>query len=346
MTRFSGSIVFGAVIVAMLAVTVASAAAGRARLTGNPATVRYPAARSAAPGEIELGKRLFFDTRLSANDTMSCASCHRPELGFGDGAPFSRGVTGKPMARHTPHLYNLAWARSFFWDGRAASLEEQVLGPLNSPDELGLPAAQAVRKLRAIPEYAEAFSRTYRDGVTVDTLAKAIAAFERTLIAADSPFDRFEAGETGALTPAALRGREWFFGTARCGRCHTGPDLTDGQFHNTGVPGTDPGRSAFERVGEFRDRPYPFFQMQRAFKTPGLRNVALTAPYFNDGSEPTLEAVIQFHNQGGKMKDGAVSLDVRPLQLDAAAVADLSAFLASLTSPVDASVKTPGTGPR
>jgi cytochrome c peroxidase len=339
MTRLLGSIVAAAVIVVTLAMTVAGAAAGRARLTGDPATVRYPGARTAAPGEIELGKQLFFDTRLSANDAVSCASCHRPERGFGDGVRFSRGVTGQPLARHTPHLYNLAWARSFFWDGRATSLEEQVLGPLNSPDELGLPPAQAVRKLRAIPEYAAAFSRTYREGLTADTLTKAIAAFERTLIAADSPFDRFEAGDTAALTPAARRGHGLFFGAARCGRCHSGPDLTDGQFHHTGVPGTDPGRSAFERVGEFRDRPYPFFQMQGAFKTPGLRNVALTAPYFHDGSEPTLEAVIEFYNQGGKMKDGAVSLDVRPLQLDAAAVADLSAFLVSLTSPADATDK-------
>jgi cytochrome c peroxidase len=327
-----------------IAVSAAHAAGTRMRLTANPATTRYPGADRAVAGEAELGRQLFFDRRLSAGDTMSCASCHQPEHGFSDGERFSRGVTGRPMARHTPHLYNLAWSRTFFWDGRAASLEEQVLGPLNSADELGLPADRAVRKLAEIPEYAEGFARVYRQGLTVHTLARAIAAFERTLVAADSPFDRFEAGDSTALSPAAQRGRALFFGAALCSRCHSGPDFTDGKFHNTGVEGTDPGRAAVERVGQFRDRPYPFFQMQRAFKTPGLRNVSLTAPYFHDGSEPTLDSVIRFYNQGGKAKDGAVSLDVRPLRLGDEAIADLLAFLASLSSPIDASLKGPEPG--
>jgi cytochrome c peroxidase len=330
----------------IMVVSAAHAAGTRMRLSSDPDTTRYPGADSTAAGEVELGKQLFFDRRLSAGDTMSCASCHQPDHGFAEGERLSRGVTGRQMARHTPHLYNLAWSKSFFWDGRANSLEEQVLGPLNNADELGLPADRAVRKLSEIPEYAAGFARVYREGLTVHTLARAIAAFERTIVAADSPFDRFEAGDANALSPAAQRGRALFFGAAHCSRCHSGPDFTDGKFHNTGVPGTDPGRSAIERVGEFRDRPYPFFQMQRAFKTPGLRNVSVTAPYFHDGSEPTLEAVIRFYNQGGKAKDGAVSLDVRPLQLDEAAMADLLAFLASLSSPIDASLKTPVIGLR
>lgn len=337
----------GAVVGLTTVMSAAHAAGGaHARLTADPITMRYPGSDRAVVGEVELGKQLFFDRRLSANDTMSCASCHRPELGFADGERFSRGVTGRPMARHTPHLFNLAWSTAFFWDGRAKSLEEQVLGPLNSADELGLPVDRAVRKLALIPDYAAGFAHVYREGLTVQTLTKAIAAYERTLIAADSPFDRFEAGDVNALTPEAQRGRALFFGAAHCSRCHSGPDFTDGKFHNTGVPGTDPGRSAIERIGEFRDRPYPFFQMQGAFKTPSLRNVAMTAPYFHDGSEPTLDTVIRFYNQGGKAKDGAVSLDVRPLQLDEAAMADLLAFLASLSSPIDASLKTAAAGPR
>ena len=271
---------------------------------------------------------------MSGNDMVSWASCHRPEHGFADGERFSVGNSGQPAKRHTPHLFNLAWAPVLFWDGRATSLEEQVLGPLSNPDEMGLPAADAVRKLRRVPSYAEEFARVYsREGLSVRTLTRAIAAFERTLIAADSPFDRFAGGDDTALGAEARRGRDLFFGRANCARCHSGPDFTDGKFHNTGVPGADPGRSAFERVGEFRDRPYPFFQMQRAFKTPGLRNVTLTAPYFHDGSEPTLDAVVRFYNQGGKMRDAAVSLDVRPLQLDEAAMTDLLAFLGSLASP-------------
>ena len=220
-----------------MAVSAAHAAGTRMRLSSDPATTRYPGADRAAAGEVELGRQLFFDRRLSAGDTTSCASCHQPEHGFADGERFSRGVTGRPLARHTPHLYNLAWSRAFFWDGRAASLEEQVLGPLNNADELGLPADRAVRKLAEIPEYAAGFARVYREGLTVHTLTKAIAAFERTLVAADSPFDRFEAGDTTALTPEAQRGRALFFVDAHFGRCHTGPDFTYGKFHKL-FPGT------------------------------------------------------------------------------------------------------------
>ena len=305
---------------------------GRMRLTRDRSTIEIPGG-SPRPAEVALGRRLFFDTRLSANESVSCASCHQPGHGFADVRQFSIGASGKPAARHTPHLFNLAWAPLLFWDGRARSLEAQVLGPLSNPDEMGLPAPDAVRKLRNSAADVDEFARVYPGvGLTVRTMAKAIAAFERTLIAADSPFDRFESGDRDALGPAAVRGRDLFYGRARCGVCHAGPDFTDGKFHNTGVLGDDPGRSAFERVGEFRDRPYPFFQMQRAFKTPGLRNVGLTSPYFHDGSEPTLDAVVRFYNQGGKQRDGAVSLDVRPLQLDEAAMSDLVAFLESLTS--------------
>ena len=319
---------------------------GRMRLTRDRATVEVPGGPP-RPAEVALGRRLFFDSRLSANDRVSCASCHQPEHGFADVARFSIGVSGKPTARHAPHLFNLAWAETLFWDGRVTSLEAQVLGPLGNPDEMGLPGDAAVQKLRRSAADVDEFARVYPgDGLTVRTITKAIAAFERSLIAADSPFDRFESGEAGALSPAAQRGRGLFYGRARCGVCHSGPDLTDGKFHNTGVPGADPGRSAFERVGEFRDRPYPFFQMQRAFKTPGLRNVALTSPYFHDGSEPTLDAVVRFYNQGGKQRDGAVSLDVRPLQLDEAGIGDLVAFLESLTSPASFAIVTPAGGPR
>ena len=332
-------------IAAVLAHTGIEASNGRRmRLTRDRSTIEVPGG-SARPAEVALGRRLFFDTRLSANDRVSCASCHQPEHGFADASRFSIGASGKPAARHTPHLFNLAWAPSLFWDGRATSLEAQVLGPLSNPDEMGLPAADAVRKLRNSAADVDEFARVYPGvGLTVRTMAKAIAAFERTLIAADSPFDRFESGESGALDPAAIRGRDLFYGRARCGVCHAGPDLTDGKFHNTGVPGDDPGRSAFERVGEFRDRPYPFFQMQRAFKTPGLRNVGLTAPYFHDGSEPTLDAVVRFYNQGGKQRDAVVSLDVRPLHLDEAAISDLVAFLESLTSSAGVAAGTPAGG--
>jgi len=280
--------------------------------------------------EAELGKSLFFEKRLSFNGTMSCATCHDPEQGMGDGKRFSAGASGKTLKRHTPHLYNLARNGSFFWDGRAKTLEEQALMPIESADEMNSPLPDVIRRLKDVPYYAETFARVFpKKGLTAATLARAIAAFERTLVSKDSAYDR------GALSDEAARGMKLFFGRAQCGKCHSGPNFTDGQFHNTGVPGTDLGRAAVDRVGEFQMRPYPFFQMQRAFKTPGLRNVALTAPYFHDGSEATLLDVVRFYDQGGKDRDAAgLSPDVRPLKLSEREQMDLVRFLESLTAPV------------
>ncbi|MGH9389312.1 MAG: cytochrome-c peroxidase [Vicinamibacteria bacterium] len=290
-----------------------------------------------ASAQAELGKALFFDTRLSFNDGLSCATCHQPDKGFADGQRFSKGATGNTLNRHTPHLYNLAGASSFFWDGRAATLEEQVLMPIQNPDEMNLPLESLRRKLESVPYYAKAFDDLYpEDGLTADNIARAIACFERTLVSRDAPFDRREAGDSSALGESALRGAELFFGRARCSRCHKGSNFTDGQFHNTGVPGEDPGRAVWDRVGSFRMRPYPFFQTQRAFKTPGLRNVARSAPYFHDGSEPTLGDVVRFYNQGGKDRESyGLSADIAPLGLDEGAIDDLVAFLESLTGPVE-----------
>jgi cytochrome c peroxidase len=290
-----------------------------------------------SPAEIALGNDLFFEPRLSSTDTVSCSTCHRPETGFADGQRFSVGVAGTPLKRHTPHLYNLAWSRVFFWDGRASSLEEQALAPIRNAEEMGLPGDTAAVKLRAIPHYAATFHEVYpKSGVTMANIAKALAAFERTLVSKDSPVDRYAAGDTTALGEAAVRGRGLFFGRANCSTCHSGPNFTDGLFHNTGVMGEDVGRAAFDRVGEFQMRPYPFFQMRRAFKTPGLRNVALTAPYQHDGSEATLEEVVSFYNKGGRDPQSyGKSLDIRPLNLTDGDVKDIVAFLEGLTAPVD-----------
>ena len=292
--------------------------------------------KHSSPAEIALGKQLFFETRLSSTDAVSCSTCHRPEKGFADGQRFSIGVAGTPLKRHTPHLYNLAWSRTFFWDGRASSLEEQALAPIRNPDEMGLPGDAAAAKLRAIPAYAATFSEVFpKSGVTMPNIAKALAAFERTLVSKDSPADRYAAGDASALSESAVRGRTLFFGRATCSTCHSGPNFTDGLFHNTGVMGEDVGRAAFDRVGEFQMRPYPFFQMRRAFKTPGLRNVAMTAPYQHDGSEASLEEVVSFYNKGGRDPQSyGKSLDIRPLNLSDADLKDLVAFLEGLTAPV------------
>jgi cytochrome c peroxidase len=312
-------------------------------ITGGVCALAVVAQASMATGHpssaavVELGRELFFDKRLSATDTVACTTCHRPEHGFSDEKRFSVGVSGIPMKRHTPHLYNLAWGRSFFWDGRASSLEEQALEPIRNTDEMGLPGDLAAEKLGAIPSYAQAFSRAFpQSGVTMKNIATALAAFERTLVARDSPFDRYTAGEHAALDDAARRGKDLFFGRAKCATCHSGPNFTDGLFHNTGVIGDkgDLGRAALDRVGEFQMRPYPFFQMRGAFKTPGLRNVALTAPYQHDGSETSLEEVVRFYNLGGRdPRSYGKALDIRELKLTDAELGDLVSFLKALSSP-------------
>ena len=314
---------------------VGIAQAGPARLH-DPLSLEYPGQKAATPARVELGKTLFFDGRLSSTGTMSCATCHKPELGWGDGRRYSVGVSGQPLKRHTPHLLNLAWQKTFFWDGRATSLEEQALGPLKNPDELDLPIDKLVEKLKAVPEYRRAFDAAYPgSGLTAKNTANAIASFVRSLVSGGSAFDRFVAGDEAAIDPAARRGMDLFYGRALCSTCHSGANLTDGKFHNTGVPGDDRGRAALDRVGEFQMRPYPFFQTQKAFKTPGLRNVALSAPYMHDGSEPTLLEVVRFYNKGGKEKESyGLALDIRPLGLEEPQVADLVAFLESLTAPV------------
>lgn len=298
--------------------------------------VPHPGGRRPSSAEIALGKTLFFETRLSSTNTVSCATCHQPDKGFSDGQRFSVGVAGTPLKRHTPHLYNLAWSRTLFWDGRASSLEEQALAPIRNAEEMGLAGDAAAVKLRAIPSYAATFGEVFgKSGVSMSNIARALAAFERTLVSKDSPADRYAAGETTALSESAVRGRTLFFGRAMCSTCHGGPNFTDGLFHNTGVMGEDAGRAAFDRVGEFQMRPYPFFQMRRAFKTPGLRNVALTAPYQHDGSEASLEEVVSFYNKGGRDPQSyGKALDIRPLNLTEGDLKDLVAFLEGLTAPV------------
>ena len=327
-----GTLLFGVVTGAFALASFAQASMSRPAAALQEAP--HPGGRSQSAALIELGRELFFDTRLSSTNTVACATCHKPDRGFSDGQRFSVGVGGTPMKRHTPHLYNLAWGRTFFWDGRASSLEEQALEPIRNLEEMGLPGDLAAEKLRAIPAYDRTFARAFpQSGVKMKNIATAIAAFERTLVARNAPYDRYDAGDESALDQAAVRGKELFFGRARCATCHSGPNFTDGGFHNTGVIGDDLGRAAFDRVGEFQMRPYPFFQMRRAFKTPGLRNVSLTAPYQHDGSEASLAEVVRFYNLGGRdPRSYGKALDIKPLNLTEAELDDLVAFLEALTS--------------
>lgn len=299
-----------------------------------------PGGKSPSESEIALGKVLFFDTRLSGNDSISCATCHQPEKGFGDGQKFSKGVPGKPLKRHTPHLFNLAWNSHFFWDGRVQSLEDQVMVVIPSPEEMDMPFDKLIPKFKKVSYYKQAFKKVYPEsGITPKTIAKAISAFERTLVSYDSPFDRYMNGDKTAMSPRAAKGMALFTGKANCAICHNGPNFTDGEFHNNGVLTKDPGRAAIDKIGmkkEFEMTPYPFFSSFSSFKTPSLRNVALTAPYMHDGSEPRLEDVVRFYNQGGKNPDKrGLARGIEPLSLREDEINDLVAFLKALTSPVE-----------
>ena len=286
---------------------------------------------------ISLGRTLFFEPRLSATEKMSCATCHRPEMGFSDGHEKAIGVNGDTLPRHTPSLFNLAWSPTYFWDGRATSLEEQARGPLLDPKEMGLTEAQVTERLRAVPGYAPLFSAAFGDpAVTMERVTQALADFQRSLVVADTPFDRHLAGDESALSAEAKAGLALFVGKADCILCHSGPNFTDGQFHNTGVPNSeDLGRHELDLVGDFHQSPYAFLNTFRSFKTPGLRNIDQSPPYMHNGSIATLEAVVDFYDVGGRHPDPTGrSRNVHPLQLSEAEKTQLLAFLKSLSAPL------------
>lgn len=288
--------------------------------------IEYPDDEEPSLEEIELGKVLFFDTRLSSNEKQSCASCHNPDLGFGDGLASSLGTMGGAIHRNTPHIYNLAWSSTFFWDGRSSTLEEQALGPIAAAGEMNLPLDEVVPRLEKVEFYRSEFKKVYGDeGITLSNVASAIASFERSIISDNSPYDKYVAGDSSAMSPSAIRGLALFEGKANCTSCHDGANFTDDSFHNIGVSATakDMGRAAID----------PTSGLKGAFKTPGLRNVLLTAPYMHDGSEPTLEAVIRYYNDGGKHKEHLSKL-IKPLKLTEHEIVDLVAFMGALTDPV------------
>jgi cytochrome c peroxidase len=285
-----------------------------------------PADNPLTSEKVALGQKLYFDPRLSKDDTVSCATCHSPLHGFAEPRPVSIGVGGAAGARNAPTVLNAAFLQEQFWDGRAATLEEQAKGPLTNQVEMAMPDPDAVaKKVQAIAEYPPLFRSAFGDeNVTIDRVVQAIASFERTLITVEAPIDRFLAGDTKAISPAAQRGWELFNGKARCNTCHghvgAFPLFTDEQYHNLGV-GSDAGRFGVSKQDKDTG----------AFKTPPLRNVAKTAPYMHDGSEPTLAAVIELYDRGGNANphlDGGM----RPLGLTEQEKADLVALLETFTS--------------
>lgn len=291
----------------------------------------WPQLAPVNPDQAALGRLLFYDPVLSAGNNLSCASCHHPDLGFSDGRTVARGSHGEDLRRNAPSLWNVAYATRLFWDGRADSLEDQMLEPLTAENEMGANLDEMLAELNAIPEYQRLFAAAFDDGaITAENVATAIAAFERTIISNNSPFDRFAAGDFNALTPAQRRGFDIFRSAqTRCFECHAWPTFTHNTFHVLGVPDTDPQNPDLGQV-ETLNAP----DAERAFRTPGLRNVALSAPYMHNGAFATLEEVIDFYAQGGGPAFGVdVITDekVRGFDLTEQQLSDLVQFLYALT---------------
>lgn len=305
--------------------------------------------------KVELGKRLFFDPRLSGSGQIACASCHDPDLGWADGRTTSFGDGRTRLGRNAPGLLNAGMVSSLFWDGRAASLEEQAKMVILNPSEMNAPAEAPVKGIAAVAEYRPLFARAFgSDAITLDSVARALAAFERTLVGGRSRFDAFLRGETKALSDEAVAGLDLFRGRARCLNCHHGPTLSDGQFHDLGL--SYYGR-LYEDLGRYRITGAA--DDVGRFRTPSLRNVTATKPYMHNGLFE-LEGVLRMYNAGmptlrpkemnkdedkdkdiakdkNKDKDAppfpTKSAHLRPLKLNARELADLKAFLESLAEP-------------
>jgi cytochrome c peroxidase len=300
-----------------------------------------PPGNPQSSAKIHLGKELYFDTRLSADGTVSCATCHNPALGWSDEGPTSKGIHGQLGGRRAPPVSNAAYAPLQFWDGRSPSLEDQAKGPIQNPIEMGNTHQAMIQTVDGITGYIEEFREVFGEGpITVDQVADAIAAFERTVVTTDSKFDRYARGDHQALTPLEKQGLEIFNGKGHCTSCHWGPYFSDGRFHNLGVPAKDPKNPDKGRYDVTKDP-----RDMGAFKTPTVRDAARRAPYLHDGSEKTLESLIDFYNLGGG-KDSNLDPLMTPLGLTKREKSALVAFIKALDSlnPEVADVKpiTPG----
>jgi cytochrome c peroxidase len=290
-----------------------------------PTAVPTPAGNINYAQKIDLGKQLYFDGRLSKNGQVSCAFCHNPFAGFADPRQTSIGVDGKIGGRQAPTVFNTVFNPVQFWDGRAGTLEEQAVGPIHNPVEMGETHENVVAKLSKIKGYQKQFQTVFGTGVSLQGIADAIAAFERTVVSTNSPFDRYALGDSKAMEEGAVRGMALFKGKARCILCHNGPNFTDNRFHNLGVPQVGPLKEDLGRYNVTR-----LDSDKGAFKTPTLRSVADTAPYMHDGAFKTLEEVVDFLDQGGGANPNLSPL-VRKLLLTQEEKADLVAFLKALS---------------
>ena len=286
--------------------------------------IPWPEDNGYSPARAELGRILFFDGRLSANGQVSCASCHEPSHAFSGSEARSSGVDGKTGVRHAPTLINRAWGQSQFWDGRAPTLEAQVMVPIANPDEMGMTVDQVVERIRRIKGYAPLFAAAFGDStINFERIAKAIATFERTIVSGNSPYDRFLAGEKHALTKQQKDGLDFYNKKGECAECHSGPNFTDEKFANLGVGADqsqpDPGREAVTKKRSDWGK----------FKAPTLRDLARRGPYLHDGSAKTLSEVLDIYAKGG-LPNPHLDTRLAPFYMDDKTRQDLLAFLDSL----------------
>jgi cytochrome c peroxidase len=323
-----------------------------------------PADNQQTPEKISLGQKLFFDRRLSINGTVSCSTCHDPALAFTDRKPTSVGVQGRVGQRNAPTVLNALYNKTQFWDGRVNTLEEQAALPIVNSVEMGHPNLDAaVAQIATVEEYQQAFRVVFGRPPNGPDLVRAIASYERTLLSFDSPFDHFIAGDKNAIDDSAKRGWELFNNQARCNKCHALTDTTrdvtnlvDNDFHNIGVliiqhkvvplarqaeqliktgdtPAIDQAaiQTDMSALGRFLvTKKEPDIA---SFKTPNIRNVLVTGPYFHDGSQETLWDVVDHYNKGAGLQDPYLDTHIQPLALTESDIDDLVAFMAALTSP-------------
>jgi len=278
--------------------------------------VAWPEDNKHTAEKFALGKQLYFDKRLSKDDTISCASCHDPKKGWSNGEAFATGVRGQKGGRSSPTIINSAYQDLQFWDGRAQALEGQALGPIQNPIEMDMPLEEVVAKLNKIEGYKKQFQKVFGTDVTSEGISKSIAAFERTVLSGGAPYDRFKANDTKALSESAQRGMKVFFNRGHCSACHVGSNFTDGAFHNIGI-GMDhekPDIGREEHSKQQGDR--------GSFKTPTLREIARTAPYMHNGKFKTLEEVVEYYDKGA-FANPSLDEEIYPLKLTTEEKADL-----------------------
>lgn len=277
--------------------------------------------------KIHLGKQLYFDGRLSSDGTISCASCHRPDKAWADTEPVSEGVAHQKGSRNSPSIINAAYVFPQFWDGRAMFLEKQAVGPVQNPIEMDLTEDEIVYRLNNIPDYVQSFKDVYGSAPNLDMVAKSIAAFERTIVSTDTPYDRYIAGDKSAMSKDAVNGMVIFNGKGHCSVCHSGPAFSDSRYHNLGAGYSD---GKFKDKGRYEVTKKP--KDMGAFLTQKLRNIEFTPPYLHDGSEKTLESVIDFYNRGGT-RNPYLDPAMVPLRLTDKERNQLLSFLKALSGP-------------